>query len=728
MNNFSTTIEKLKRDIPASIVVFLVALPLCLGVSLASGAPILSGLISGIIGGIVVGTLSGSQTSVSGPAAGLTSVVFTSIISLGSFEDFLFSVLIAGVLQILMGLVRAGNIADYIPSNVIKGLLAAIGIILIIKQIPHAIGYDDDPEDDFSFIQTDGQNTFSSLLVALNYFKPGAVIISLFSLFTLIYWDKSSFNIKKFFPSSLFVVLIGSILNYIFINYIPFLEIESSHLVNIPSFETNNLSTYLYIPDFINIYNPKIWITGITIAGVASLETLLNIEAIDKLDPHKRQTPPNRELISQGIGNICVALFGGIPVTSVIVRSSVNIQSGNETKYSSIIHGFLILLSILFFSSFLNFIPLSCLAAILIMTGYKLTKFSLFKEMYYKDWDQFIPFTMTVISIIFTDLLYGVLIGLAFSIFFILKENYTNPFTKEEFQLHIGDVIRIELSSHVTFLNRATIKNTLWGIPNNSKVVLDASNTSYIDNDIMEIIQDFKEVRSEECGIKLNIIGLRNSYSLTEHVEFINFLDKKTQEKLTPIDILEILKNGNERFVKGNLSDKFHHHQLNALSTEQNPMAIILSCIDSRTSPEILFDANLGDLLTVRIAGNIVNKEIIESIDFAYHKFGIKLIIVKGHSHCGAIQYSIDNRFSVGKGNIVDKIKKSVFECGCEEIHIKNKDPIMLENITRMNTKNSIQEIIEGSLTLSTALKNKEIGIIEAYHEISSGKVFFGEI
>jgi MFS superfamily sulfate permease-like transporter len=253
LNNFSTTFEKLKRDIPASIVVFLVALPLCLGVSLASGAPILSGLISGIIGGIVVGTLSGSQTSVSGPAAGLTSVVFTSIISLGSFEVFLFSVLIAGVLQILMGLVRAGNIADYIPSNVIKGLLAAIGIILIIKQIPHAIGYDDDPEDDFSFIQTDGQNTFSSLLVALNYFKPGAVIISLFSLFTLIYWDKSSFNIKKFFPSSLFVVLIGSILNYIFINYIPFLEIESSHLVNIPSFETNNLSTYLYIPDFINI-------------------------------------------------------------------------------------------------------------------------------------------------------------------------------------------------------------------------------------------------------------------------------------------------------------------------------------------------------------------------------------------------------------------------------------------------------------------------------------------
>jgi len=720
--------DQFKKDLPASIAVFLVAIPLCLGIALASGAPLISGIISGIIGGILVGFISKSQTSVSGPAAGLTSVVFSSINELGSFDTFLLALFFAGFFQIIMGITKVGAISEYIPSSVIKGLLAAIGIILIIKQIPHAIGYDADPEEDFSFIQTDGENTFSTLITSLNYFKPGAVIISLLSLITLFLWDRFLYKKVKFIPASLFVVVMGTLINILFINYFPFLLIEPSHLVNIPKFESNELSSYFHIPDLSLLGSSKIWFIIFTISLVSSLETLLNIEAVDKIDPHKRQTPPNRELVAQGFGNMIAGFLGGIPITSVIVRSSVNIQSGNETKASTILHGFFILLSIVFITPILNKIPLSCLAAILILTGYKLTNVSLFKDMYKKGLDQFIPFTMTVIAIIFTDLLYGVIIGLGFSIFFILKEIFHNPLTKEEFKLHIGEVIHIELSSQVTFFNRASIKNTLWTIPENSKLVLDASNASYVDKDILEIIQDFKEVRAPKLNIKLNIIGLKNSYTLEEHIEFINFLDKKTQEKLIPEEVLNILKIGNQRFVDGKISDKFHHYQLSALSSEQNPMAIILGCIDSRTSPEILFDANLGDLLTVRVAGNIVNKEIIESIEIAVSKFGVKLIIVKGHSQCGAIQYAFDSTFQNSKISIVNKILKSVNECGCTEVDIEKKDPVLLEKITKMNVRNSIQEILQNSEIIQKAISNKELGIIEAYYEISSGKVFFGKL
>lgn len=722
-------LEKIKRDFSASIVVFLVALPLCLGVSLASGAPLVSGLISGIIGGIIVGLISKSDTSVSGPAAGLTTVVFTSINKLGSFEIFLLAVLIAGIFQILLGMLKIGNLADYIPTNVIKGLLAAIGIILIFKQIPHAIGYDADPEEDFSFFQPDGQNTFSELFLALKYVHLGAIVVSLLSLIVYIGWEKLKLKLRLSISSSIIVILSGTLLNYLFNKKLPSLAIEKEHLVTIPEINNLGYQEFIHFPDPGNLMNPDLWVIGLTIAMVASLETLLNIEAIDKLDPHKRLTPPNRELIAQGFGNIFSGVFGGIPVTSVIVRSSVNIQSGNETKLSAILHGTWMILSIMFFSPVLNMIPLSCLAIILIMTGYKLTNLSLFKQMYGKGWDHFTPFIMTIVAIIFTDLLYGVIIGLAFSIFFILKENYKNPLKTEEFKLHIGDVTQIELSSQVTFLNRAAVKNSLWELPENSKVVVDATNANFIDDDILEIIQDFREVRAPEMGIKMNIIGLKSDYQTSiDNIEFINFLDKKTLEKFNPLDVLQVLKEGNGRFVSGKFSEKFYEKHLEAITDEQNPMAIVLSCIDSRTSPEILFDANLGDLMTIRIAGNVVNQEIIESIELAVYKFGVKLIVVKGHSHCGAILYSIQNIDKEHRGSIDSKIMKSVLQCGCTETDIQKKNPLMIEKITKMNVRNSIQEILEKSQIIHDAVKNREVGLVEAYHEISSGIVYFGKL
>ncbi len=715
--------SKLKSDIPASIVVFLVALPLCLGVALASGAPLISGVISGIIGGIVVGLLSGSHTSVSGPAAGLAAVVLSAITQLGIFEVFLMAVVIAGFIQLVSGIAKAGFIANYIPSNVIKGLLAAIGIILILKQIPHAVGFDKDTEEDFSFFQKDGENTFSELLNVFSFFKIGAIIISVLSLFILIYWDKTPLKKFKFFPASLFVVILGVVINIIFKNFAPSLFIEESHLVNIPKIDS--VSSLITLPSFASIGNYQVWIVAFTIAIIASLETLLNLEAVENIDPHKRQASPNRELIAQGTGNILSGLLGGIPITSVIVRSSVNINSGAETKLSAILHGIFLLISILLISPLLNLIPLASLAAILLVTGYKLAKVSLFRDMYKKGLNQFIPFVTTILAIVFTDLLIGILVGLAVSIFYLLKSNFKNPFTLEKEKLHIGETLRLELSNQVSFLNKASIKETLWSLPNNSKVIIDASYSDFIDNDVLEIIEDFKKTVSVEKNIQLNILGLKEKYKLDDHIQFVNVLDKEGQQNLRPADVLDILKKGNERFLKGKWTEKYLKHQVNATSLGQNPMAVIVSCIDSRTSPELIFDAGLGDILSIRIAGNIVNKEIIGSIELACLKMGTKLIVVLGHSNCGAVVSAIRSVSGGHISSITGKIEKAIQDCNCDRNKIE-QDKTIFDQVAKANVQNSISEILNESDLLQEKIHTGEIDIVSAFYDTTTGEVIFG--
>ena len=513
---------KLKNDLPASLVVFLVALPLCLGVALASGAPLLSGIISGIIGGIIVGILSQSHTSVSGPAAGLAAVVLAAITQLGRYDIFLLAVCIAGLIQLIAGIAKVGFIANFMPSNVIKGLLAAIGIILILKQIPHAVGFDKDYEGDFSFFQPDGENTFSELLNIFKYFTWGAIIISGFSILAMIFWDKTPMKKFKYLPASLFVVVLGVLLNLLFQTYFPAIAITQEHLVNIPKLD--GISSVVTMPDFSSIGNYQVWTVALTIAIVASIETLLNLEAVENLDPHKRLASPNKELVAQGIGNMFAGMIGGIPITSVIVRSSVNINAGAETKMSAIFHGVFLLLSLLLLSPVLNLIPLASLASILLLTGYKLAKVSLFKDMYSKGLNQFIPFAVTVIAIVFTDLLIGVLIGSAISIFYILKRNFKNAyhFNKESF--HTGDIVTMRLSEEVSFLNKASIKQTLADIPENSKVKIDASNSTYIDSDVMEVIRDFVDVQAKEKGITTTLIGFKSFYQeqIPSHVELVH--------------------------------------------------------------------------------------------------------------------------------------------------------------------------------------------------------------
>lgn len=713
--------SKVKNDLPASLVVFLVALPLCLGVALASGAPLLSGVLSGIVGGIVVGILSGSHTSVSGPAAGLAAVVLSAIATLGHFEVFLLALVIAGALQLLAGFAKTGFIANYIPSNVIKGLLAAIGIILILKQIPHAVGFDSDIEGDFTFMQNDGSNTFSELLKVFSFFSLGAIVISALSLFVMIFWDKTFMKNVTFFPASLFVVLLGIGLNTLFNLYAPTLAIQPSHLVSIPAF--NGLSSLITLPDFSSIGNYHVWIAAVTIAIVASLETLLNLEAVENIDPLKRQASPNRELIAQGVGNMVSGLIGGLPITSVIVRSSVNINSGAKTKLSAILHGVLLLLSVILIAGVLNLIPLASLAIILIVTGYKLTKVSLFKDMYKNGWNQFIPFIVTVVAIIFTDLLIGIIIGLAISVFYLLKSNYQKPFVTEKQDLHIGETYTIQLSDQVSFLNKASIKDALWNLPENSNVTIDASHSDYVDYDVLEIMEDFKTVSTEK-NIKLNIVGLKEKYQLDDHIQFAYALDKGGQQKLTFAEIIQILKAGNERFVQGKSSTKFLTHQVMATAGTQSPMAVVLSCIDSRISTELIFDASLGDIISIRIAGNIISKEIIGSIELACEEIGTKVVVVLGHSNCGAVATAIHNAASGSVFSITDKIEKSIAACDCAREEITNNRDCF-NKVIKANTQNSFSEILAGSNYLQQHINEQKISMVSAFYDTTTGKVTF---
>lgn len=503
----NSILKNLKNDLPASIIVFLVAVPLCLGIALASGAPLFSGIIAGIVGGIVVGALSGSHLGVSGPAAGLAVIVLTAINDLGAFDIFLLAVVIGGVFQLILGFLQAGIVAYYFPSSVIKGMLAGIGVIIVLKQIPHAFGYDKDYEGSLSFNQADGHNTFSELFYMFEAVTPAAILITVLSMAILILWEQGFMKKIKLFKlvqGPLVVVALGIILNLIFSNTSWALGAEQ--IVAIPVAESFNgfLSQFTF-PDFSHWNNPAVFTTGITIAIVASLETLLCLEATDKLDPYKRVSPANRELKAQGIGNILSGLIGGLPITQVIVRSSTNIQSGGRTKMSAIMHGVVLLACAALIPFVLNLIPLSSLAAILFMVGYKLAKPVLFKQMYQLGWSSFVPFIVTIIAIVFTDLLMGIGIGMVVAIFFVLYNNYTFPFLFED-KSHLDDgVVTLELAEDVSFLNKANIQRALNKIPNGKKLIIDASRCIHMDHDVAEIIEDFA-IQAKLKDIEFQII------------------------------------------------------------------------------------------------------------------------------------------------------------------------------------------------------------------------------
>lgn len=719
--------SRLDKDIPAGIVVFLVALPLCLGIALASGAPLISGLISGIVGGVVIGYLSKSGTSISGPAASVSAVVLLAIKDLGSFELFLGALIIAGGIQIVLGIVRAGILADYMPTSIIKGLLAGIGIILIISQLPYTIGYDVDKSQMLNYTDDYLSNFPNILSEFFNSFTMGAIVISVISLGILIYWDKTPLKNFKLIPPALVVVILGVLLNLLFKYAIPFLYLDGIHLVNIP--KVDSITTFFTFPDFTGYDNLKVWTTALTIAIIASISTLLNIEATDNIDKLKRRTPPNRELIAQGVGNTLSGFLGGIAITSVIVRSSVNIEAGGQTKLSTIIHGLLLLVSVLFLSSVINLIPLATLAAILLVVGYKLASVSVFKKLYKRGWNQFLPFVLTVIFIVLTDVLTGVLIGSALSIFFLLRSNYYNPFYIESIKYIQDEVIKLELSNEVSFFNKASIKNTLWSVPDNSKVLIDATFTSYIDPDVIDILSDFQNTVAVDHNIDVNIIGLKDMYVLGEEIDFYKKTKAEIKAKTTPIEILEYLKEGSTTYASRNLmSRKITSNNLED-HLDEDPLAVVVTSVDLREPLNMMLNTSIGDLVSLRSAGNILDTQGILNLEISCRDQGAKLVLFFGNSNNLVIKKALKNHFEKTTSNLSTLIEDALNSPQFANRDFSSNSLEELSNeIVHFNIEKAKSDLISHSTFFKESLSKGAVGIASAFFNRDDNSIVFSDL
>jgi len=725
-------------DVKSGLVVFFVALPLCLGIALASGAPLVSGLLAGIIGGIVVGLFSGSHTSVSGPAAGLSAVVAAQILSLGSFSAFLTAVVLAGLIQIALGLAKGGFISEFFPSSVIKGLLAAIGVIIILKQIPHLVGHDPDPEGDMSFFQPDLQTTFSELISMFGDFQLGAAIIGLASLVLLVLWDKWKPLKTSLFPAPVAVVLlgIGAVLWFEQLGD-PWL-IKPSHLVQVPvASDVTELVGLLPRPDFSQWMNPAIYTAGLTLAIVASLETLLNLKAVDRIDRQQRISPPSQELLAQGIGNVACGLVGGLPITSVIIRSSVNVNAGGQTKLATLLHGVLLLVSVPLIPTWLNTIPLSCLAAILLMTGIKLASPALIKQMWNEGRYQFIPFAATLTAIVFTDLLIGIVIGLVVAIGFILNSNMRRP-VRRFVEKHLGgDVVHIELANQESFLNRAALSHVLAEVPRHGRVLLDAQNTDYIDPDVLDLIRDFKEQAGPARDIDVSLIGFRNEYKFKDQIQYVDYSTRELQAALTPQQVLQILKDGHERARTGQRLTRDFIRQVRATAEGQHPLAVALSCIDSRTPVELIFDLGMGDIFSIRIAGNITSRKVLASAEYGCAVAGAKLMLVIGHTRCGAVSAAVKflgSRLTAAEAtgcqhldSIVNEIQRSADGMTSQPSSEPSSTEglAIVDGVARNNVLRVVKEIRQQSRTLDGLVQDRRLAIVGAMYDVVTGGIEF---
>lgn len=721
------TSRSFKFDFIAAIVVFLVAIPLCLGTALASGAPLFSGILSGIIGGIIVGSLSGSPVSVSGPAAGMAAVVLAAITQLGDFNVFLLALVLSGILQIIVGSLRAGFIADYVPSNVVQGLLCAIGILLILKQLPLAFTLSANlTELKMHLLDMDEGLSFQPLYDLSYHINSGAMIISLTSIAVLVYLDKTSKKWLKVIPGPIVVVVLGILLNELFIFSNSYLAQNGPHLVNVP--RHNGLSDFfaqMNRPNWTAWSNPKVYFYAILLAIVASLETLLNIKAGEKLDKKRRSCSKDRELIAQGVGNLTAGFIGGIPITSVIIRTSLNIQTGSKTKFAAILHGIFILFAVFLLPETLNKIPLSSLAAVLIYTGYKLTKPAIYFNIYRQGADRFIPFFATIVSIVIFNILAGILVGLLVSLFYILKSNSMARLDIIKEIYPNGVTNRLVLPQQTTFLNKASLVAELDSIPQKSQLIIDARYSDYIDKEIVELIKEFQKEQAPHKQISLNLMGFKDHYNIHNYIDFINVTTYDVQAVLTPQQVLNILKEGNHRFLNDTRIHRSLKTDIKHTATTQHPIAVVLGCIDSRVPVETVFDMSFGDLFCVRVAGNVVNDDVLASIEYACNVVGAKLIVVLGHTGCGAIQAACDG---VEKGHITQllaKIKPSIDAERETKDERKGSNTSFVHNVTELNIANTLQQIYLGSDILRRMTEHEDIGLVGAIYDVNSGKVAF---
>ncbi len=727
---------KPRYDIPASISVFLVALPLCLGIALASGVPLMGGLLAGIIGGIVVGTLSGSQTSVSGPAAGLVAIVLAQVAALTEegmtaiegYKLFLVAVLLSGVIQIFLGVIKAGVIAYYFPSSVIRGLLAAIGLILILKQIPHAIGYDEVAEGDFAFFQEDGYNTISEIGHMFVSLSHVAVLISVVALGILVLWERTAVLKRSPVPGALMAVVVGTLINELFLQIYPSAGLAENHRVSLGERTAEGAITWFIFPDWSGLYNPQVYLAAVTLAIVASLETLLNLEAVDKLDREKRVSPANRELLAQGVGNIGSGLVGGLPITSVIVRGSANVYSGAKTKASTIMHGFWLAGTIALIPGLLERIPLSALAAILLFTGYKLANPAIFRDMFSRGWNQFLPFLFTVVAIVLTDLLIGIIIGMVIGIFFVLRSMERAPFLKVKKQPARHEVTRLKLGQHVTFLNRSRVLKMLDRFEKGSHVILDASATEYIDPDVLEMIREFRDIKAPARDIELSLVGFRNRYALDDHVTYCDTATPEWQAELTPAETLQMLREGNQRYRTGELTERDWFHQRKQTVNSQHPHAALLGCIDSRVPSELVFDLGIGDLFVTRVAGNVLSDDVLASLEYAGEVARVNLIVVLGHTRCGAVGAACTGAELGHVTALLEKIKPCVGEIADANRDLDRNSTDFCDAVVRCNVRRVMEQIPEESEIIRKLVDEGELQIVGGVYDIATGEVeFFGD-
>jgi MFS superfamily sulfate permease-like transporter len=725
------------RDFVSGLVVFLVALPLCLGIALASDAPLFSGIMTGILGGIVVGILSGSHTSVAGPAAGLTAVVAAQIAALGSFQGLLCAIFLSGIIQILMGVVRAGFIAAFFPSSVIKGLLAAIGAILILKQTPHLFGHDPDPIGEMAFHQQDGQTTFSELIATMFDVQPGAALIGIISLLLLLAWDKIKLLKSSGVPAPLVVVIFGAAVNTIWQGANSDWTVSKSHLVQVPvAGDFAAAVKLLTFPDWSFLSNPVTYTAALTLAIVATLETLLNLEAVDRIDPQGRLSPPNRELVAQGIGNMLAGLFGGLPMTSVIVRSSVNINARNSSRWSAVFHGVLLVGTVLFVPDVLNRIPLACLAAILITTGLKLASPKLIKQMWDEGRRQFLPFAATVVAIVAIDLLKGVIVGLIISVFFILHSNFRRPLNRTVERHAAGNVTRIELASQVSFFSRAAIDRAFSEVPSGGHVLIDARNTVYIDPDILDLIHDFRTASAPTRGIQLSFLGLKDHYAeLEDQIQYIEHCSAALQKSLTHSEVVALLHEGNERFRNGEQLTRDYRRQVSATALGQAPLAVVLSCMDSRAPIEIVFDLGIGDAFSVRVAGNVVAPRVLGSLEYGCAVAGAKLLLVLGHTACGAVTSAVKlhNEHKTAAeatgcahiDSVLDELNGAIHQCSAPPPARAEGEAFQnyVDAVARTNVLRTMTAIRSGSTALDAMINSGAVLLMGGVYDVRSGEV-----
>jgi carbonic anhydrase len=736
--------KTIAQDFLSGIIVFLVALPLCLGIAIASDADPMAGLISGIVGGIVIGISSGSHTSVSGPAAGLTAIVAAQIAKLETYETFLLAVVLGGVIQVGFGLMKAGALSAFFPSSVIKGLLAAIGVILIFKQTPLLFGHYKDMGTPSGATHSVGEIIFGfikamkELVHFENKWQYGAITVGLFSMTFLYVWDRIPKLKKSLVPSPLLVVILGSLLGWAVSKFGGNWSLAAQQLVNVPSADSlGGFASLLRFPDFSQLTNGTVYVGALTIAIVASLETLLNLDAVDKLDRQQRISPPNRELFAQGIGNITAGLLGGIPVTSVVIRGSVNVSSGAQTKMSAIFHGVLLMACVLFIPYVLRMIPLSCLAAILLMTGFKLASATLFKKMASEGRYQFLPFIFTLVAIVLTDLLIGICIGMVLSLLFILNSNLRRPVRKIK-EKHIdGDLLHIELGDQVTFLNKASLEGALREAPRGSRLLIDARRTDYIDPDVLSLIREFKEKTAPAFDIAMNLTGFRDIYELSDKEDTVDFSILEARDKLTLTQVQEILKSGNRRFVEGHPLDRSLMKSRIPKHDASKAIAAIVSGIDSQTPVEMIFDLGIGEAFVIRMPGVVHGPQAVGGVEYAVSVGGAKLVVVMGHADSSLLSLAIENAGSAENKahasgcasleGVLDEIAVSIDPQHARSFpQMSEKEQgDYLDQLARRHVKRMADQLVTRSDALRRLQQSGQIQVVTAMFEPTTGAVQF---